>query len=79
MSMKQGDAKTAFAAVATIDKATNSVINLDSAMTLLDNYIKDINNPKAKDGIVGVPVTYYLKKLKKSDISKFWDKHLHSR
>ena len=53
----------------TIDSKANNVMDVNSLMTALENYIKEI---KQKDSIVGAPINFYLKKITAPQIAKLW-------
>ncbi len=66
-AMKSDFIKSAVAAVGAIDTAKNKVIDLNSLMTALDDYVK-----KAGDGKTGVPINFYLKYVSQRDIARAW-------
>lgn len=65
--MKSDYIKSSVAAVGELDKSNNQVIDLNSLMTALDDYVA-----KAGDGKTGVPINYYLKYVTKRDIALEW-------
>lgn len=65
--MKSDYIKSSVAAVGELDKSNNQVIDLNSLMTALDDYVA-----KAGDGKIGVPINYYLKYVTKRDIALEW-------
>ncbi|GAB4272432.1 MAG: hypothetical protein Kow0080_18880 [Candidatus Promineifilaceae bacterium] len=65
--MKSDYIKSSVAAVGELDRSNNQVIDLNSLMTALDDYVA-----KAGDGKTGVPINYYLKYVTKRDIALEW-------
>lgn len=59
--------KAAVSAVAAVDTTQNSVIDLNSLQTALDDYVK-----KASDGKTGVPINFYIKYITRKDIARAW-------
>ena len=59
--------KTSVDAVGELDKSTNQVIDLNSLMVALDDYVA-----KAGEGKIGVPINYYLSYVTKRDIARDW-------
>jgi len=67
MSMKSGEVKAALSALAEIDDGNNKIIDINSMMTALEDYLK-----KAADGTSGVPINYYLKDITKNMLAEMW-------
>lgn len=67
VSMKAGDVKAALSALADIDDGSNKIIDINSMMTALEDYLK-----KAADGSSGVPINYYLKDITKNMLAEMW-------
>ncbi|KAH6655340.1 hypothetical protein BKA67DRAFT_560390 [Truncatella angustata] len=67
LSMKNAEMKAALSALAEIDDGKNKVIDVNSMMTALEDYLK-----KAADGNSGVPINYYLKDISKSMLAEMW-------
>lgn len=65
--MKSDYIKSSVEAVGDLDKSNNQVIDLNSLMIALDDYVA-----KAGDGKTGVPINYYLKYVTKRDIALAW-------
>jgi hypothetical protein len=66
--MNSSYVSAAVSALSEVDKQKNNVINLNSLMTALDDYVK-----KAGDGkLGGVPINFYLKYVTKRDIALQW-------
>lgn len=66
-AMKSDFIKSSVDAVGDLDKTTNQVIDLNSLMVALDDYVA-----KAGEGKIGVPINYYLSYVTKRDIAKDW-------
>ncbi|EHA46814.1 hypothetical protein MCOR27_002446 [Pyricularia oryzae] len=67
LSMKNSEMKAALSALAEIDDGKNKVIDVNSMMTALEDYLK-----KAAEGTSGVPINYYLKEIDKSMLAEMW-------
>ncbi|KAI0160654.1 hypothetical protein GGR57DRAFT_519534 [Xylariaceae sp. FL1272] len=67
VSMKSGEVKAALSALAEIDDGNNKIIDINSMMTALEDYLK-----KAADGTSGVPLNYYLKDITKTMLAEMW-------
>ncbi|KAK4246017.1 hypothetical protein C7999DRAFT_42483 [Corynascus novoguineensis] len=67
VSMKATEIKSALSALAEIDDGNNKILDVNSMMTALDDYLK-----KAADGSAGVPINYYLKDITKEMIAEMW-------
>ncbi|TGO30147.1 hypothetical protein BPAE_0007g00230 [Botrytis paeoniae] len=67
MSMKASDVKSSLSALAEIDDGSNKIIDINSMMTALEDYLK-----KAAEGTSGVPINYYLKDISKSMLAEMW-------
>jgi hypothetical protein len=52
-----------------IDHESNKVIDINSLMQAFENYLASI---KATDKTIGVPISFYLKKLTKQEITNLW-------
>lgn len=58
-----------------IDDGNNKIIDINSMMTALDDYIE-----KAGNGEIGVPINYYIKPITKSQLAQMWvDKYFPDR
>lgn len=66
-SMKSNDIKAALSALSDIDDGANKILDINSMMTALDDYIK-----KAAEGECGVPLNYYLKDITKDMLAEMW-------
>ena len=67
IALKNGEIKGALSALAETDDGKNKVLDINSLMTALDDYLK-----KAADGKAGVPINYYLKDITKSMLAEMW-------
>lgn len=67
VAMKSGDIKAALTALADIDDGANKILDINSMMTALDDYLK-----KAADGTAGIPINYYLKDITKDMLAEMW-------
>ncbi|UNI17071.1 hypothetical protein JDV02_003450 [Purpureocillium takamizusanense] len=66
-SMKSSEIKSALSALGEIDDGANKVLDINSLMTALEDYLK-----KAADGKSGVPINYYLKSITKNMLAEMW-------
>lgn len=53
--------------LANIDSQQNKIIDTNSVMDALDDYVQ-----KALAGNIGVPVNYYLKPITRSQLAEMW-------
>jgi hypothetical protein len=67
ISMKAAEIKPALAALAEIDDGANKILDVNSMMIALDDYLK-----KASDGTSGVPINYYVKDIIKGILCEMW-------
>ncbi len=67
VSMKATEIKSTLSALSDIDDGSNKILDINSMMTALDDYLK-----KAADGTAGVPVNYYLKDITKGMLAEMW-------
>jgi len=67
VSMKATEIKSALSALADIDDGSNKILDVNSMMTALDDYLK-----KASAGSAGVPINYYVKDITKGMIAEMW-------
>ncbi|KAK6339980.1 hypothetical protein TWF718_009367 [Orbilia javanica] len=67
VSMKAGDIKAVVSALADVQDAANKILDINSMMTALDDYLK-----KAADGDSGVPINFYLKDITKIQLAEMW-------
>jgi hypothetical protein len=70
ISLKSATIKSALAGVADIDDGKNKIIDVNSMMDAMQDYIdRCVNNDNTN---VGVPVNYYLKPVTQSMIARAW-------
>ncbi len=67
LAMKSSDIKAALSALGTIDDGKNKVLDSNSMMTALDDYLQ-----KVQAGQAGVPFNYYLKDIMKDILIEMW-------
>ncbi|GAB1318010.1 hypothetical protein MFIFM68171_08220 [Madurella fahalii] len=67
VTMKASEIKSALSALAEIDDGSNKILDVNSMMTALDDYLK-----KASEGSSGVPINYYLKDITKGMLAEMW-------
>lgn len=67
VSIKATEIKSALSALSEIADGSNKVLDVNSMMTALDDYIQ-----KASKGESGVPINYYLKDITKDMIAEMW-------
>ena len=67
IALKNAQIKGVLSGLQEIDDGSNKIIDINSMMTALDDYID-----KAMSGEIGVPVNYYLKPITKSQLAEMW-------
>ncbi|WDY59929.1 hypothetical protein [Pseudomonas sp. PSKL.D1] len=67
MAMKSNQMESALSALSDIDDGANKVIDTNSMMDALDDYIQ-----KCLAGNIGAPITYYLKRITASQLAQAW-------
>lgn len=67
VAIKNSNMTAALSALADIDKIQNNMIDTNSMMLALDDYIK-----KALEGNLGVPINYYIKPIYRSQLAEMW-------
>lgn len=65
--MKNAQVTATLSALKVNDDGSNKMIDVNSMMTALDDYIQ-----KALAGSIGVPITYYLKTITAQDLAQSW-------
>ncbi len=65
--MKSNDIKASLSALGTINDGKNKVLDTNSMMTALDDYLQ-----KFAAGQAGVPINYYLKAISKDMLIEMW-------
>jgi hypothetical protein len=69
VELKSATIKSALSGLAEMDDGKNKIIDINSMMTAMDDYI--MRCVEGKDNL-GVPVNYYLKPITKSIITRAW-------
>lgn len=67
VTLKNAQIKGVLSGLSEIDDGSNKVIDINSMMTALDDYIE-----KAMGGEIGMPINYYLKPITKSQLAQMW-------
>ncbi|KAL9123824.1 MAG: hypothetical protein Q9217_006785 [Psora testacea] len=67
VSLKATEIKSALSALQEVEDAKNKILDINSMMTALDDYLK-----KAADGKAGIPINYYLKDITKGMLAEMW-------
>ncbi|KAI4599413.1 hypothetical protein KJ359_001855 [Pestalotiopsis sp. 9143b] len=65
--MRGKDIQASLSALSEIEEAKNKVLDVNSMMTALDDYLK-----KAAEGNSGVPINYYLKDIDQKMLAQMW-------
>lgn len=66
-SMRATNIQASLGALADIQSEKNKILNVNSMMTALDDYLK-----KATEGTAGVPINYYLKDIDIKMLAEMW-------
>lgn len=66
-SLKNAQIKGVLSGLSEIDDGSNKIIDVNSMMTALEDYIE-----KALKGELGMPINYYLKPITKSQLAQMW-------
>lgn len=69
ITLQNSTITSALTGLSQIDDGQNSIIDINSMMTGMDDYIQKC---VAADENVGVPINYFLKPLTKADITRAW-------
>ncbi|MGF6537354.1 hypothetical protein [Paraburkholderia youngii] len=67
LAMKSSQVESALSALSDIDDGKNKIIDTNSMMNALDDYIQ-----KCLAGNMGAPITYYLKRITASQLAQAW-------
>lgn len=67
VSLKNAQITGVLSGLQDIDDGNNKIIDINSMMTALDDYIE-----KAGNGEIGVPINYYIKPITKSQLAQMW-------
>ena len=69
LNMQNAKIQTLLKGLGGLDQDANNVLDINSMMTAFENYLTAI---KTKDENIGVPVSFNLKKISKSQIEQLW-------
>ncbi|KAH6888395.1 hypothetical protein B0T10DRAFT_488093 [Thelonectria olida] len=67
VSMKAGEIKATLSALAEIDDGSNKILDINSMMAALEDYVS-----KVADATSGVPINYYIKDITKDMLAEMW-------
>lgn len=67
IALKNAQIKGVLSGLNEIDDGNNKIIDINSMMTALDDYIE-----KAMNGEIGMPINYYLKPITESQLAQMW-------
>lgn len=67
VTLKNAQIKGVLSGLNDIDDGNNKIIDINSMMTALDDYIE-----KAMEGEIGMPINYYIKPITKSQLAQMW-------
>ena len=67
--MRGSEIKSVMTSLETISDGKDKVLNINSLMTALEDYVE-----QAKTSSVGVPINYFIKTITKSHLAKMWMK-----
>lgn len=67
VALESAKVTNALTALNSTDSANNKVLDINSLMTSFENYIDAIGSGK-----VGLPITYYIKPLQRSQLAQMW-------
>ncbi|QMU63135.1 MAG: hypothetical protein GKR88_01815 [Flavobacteriaceae bacterium] len=67
VALQQSKIKGVLSGLSEIDTGNNKIIDTNSLMTAMEDYIY-----KCSSGSIGVPINYYVKPITKIDIAKLW-------
>lgn len=67
LAMQNSKVQGVLAGLADIDDQSNKMLDINSMMDAMDDYIQ-----KALAGNIGVPINYYLKPITKSQLAEMW-------
>jgi hypothetical protein len=69
INMQNKRSESLIGALAEIDQGSNKVLDINSMMNAFENYITVI---KDKSEVSGIPINFYLKKITKAQLLKWW-------
>ena len=67
IALQNANVEAALSALAKIDDGQNKILDINSMMDALEDYVN-----KCLDGNVGVPINYYIKPITKSQLAQMW-------
>ncbi|KAI1081487.1 hypothetical protein F5B20DRAFT_536198 [Whalleya microplaca] len=67
VSMKAGEIKATLSALAEIDDGSNKVLDINSMMAALEDYVSKVTDAKS-----GIPINYYTKDITKDMLAEMW-------
>ncbi len=67
IALKNAQMQGVLSGLSEIDDGCNQMIDINSMMTALEDYIN-----KALGGELGIPINYYLKPVTKSELAQMW-------
>jgi len=67
--MRGNEVKSAMSALSTIDEESDKILNINSLMSALEDYVD-----QAQSSSVGVPINFFIKSITKSHLAKMWIK-----
>lgn len=76
LNIQNSKIKTLLNSLGNLDKDANNILDINSMMTAFENYLAAI---KSKDQSVGVPVSFNVKKVTKSQIQAWWQEKYYPR
>ena len=76
LNLQNSKIKNLLGSLGNLDKDANNVLDVNSMMTAFENYLTAIKN---KDENVGVPVSFNLKKITRSQIEQWWQDKYYPR
>ena len=72
VELRNASITASIAGLSKMEEQENSIININSMMTAMDDYIEKC---VSSDENVGIPINYFLKPLNKSGITRAWLNH----
>ena len=66
-SMKASEVKSALSSLSDIDNQNNKIIDTNSLMEAMEDYIN-----KCLSGQIGIPINYYVKPITQAEIARLW-------
>ena len=72
IELRNASIQASIAGLSKMESEENSIININSMMSAMDDYI---NKCVSSDENIGIPINYYLKPLTRSEILRAWLNH----